>query len=51
MPLFTYQAERTRYREWADKKGAEGLQEYIDTHNLQSIDGLPTDLGVMRLGD
>lgn len=51
VPLFAYQSERTRYSEWAEKKGPDGLQEYIDKYNLKSIDGIPTDLGLTRIWD
>ncbi len=31
---------------WAEKKGEEGLREYVIEKNLKSLDGLPTDLGL-----
>lgn len=46
VPLFEYKGERDIHFEWAEKKGSDGLQEYIKEKNLVSLDGLPTDLGV-----
>lgn len=45
VPLFDYVGERDIHFEWAEKKGEEGLKEYIKEKNLISLDGLPTDLG------
>ena len=44
VPLFNYVGERDFHFEWAEKKGQEGLLEYIQTNNLKSLDGLPTSL-------
>lgn len=46
VPLYKYQGERDIHFEWAEKKGADGLLEYIKENNLKSLDGLPTDLGI-----
>jgi hypothetical protein len=46
VPLFDYAGERELHFEWADKKGAGGLLEYIQQNNLRSLDGLPTNLGL-----
>jgi len=46
VPLFEYSGERDIHFEWAEKKGADGLHEYIQQNNLTSLDGLPTDLGL-----
>lgn len=46
VPLYEYRGERDIHFEWADRKGDEGLKEYIMKNNLISLDGLPTDLGV-----
>jgi len=48
VPLYEYTGERDIHFEWAEKKGADGLQEYIQQNNLQSLDGLPTDLGLLH---
>jgi hypothetical protein len=46
VPLFKYEGERDIHFEWAERKGEEGLKEYIRKNNLVSLDGLPTDFGV-----
>jgi hypothetical protein len=46
VPLYTYNGERDIHFEWAEKKGADGLYEYVQQNNLKSLDGLPTDLGL-----
>lgn len=46
VPLYTYEGERDIHFEWAEKKGRDGLQEYIKDNNLQSLDGLPTVIGL-----
>ena len=42
IPLYDYVGEREIMAVWAEKKGEEGLQEYIQEKNLSSLDGLPT---------
>lgn len=44
VPTFEEGAERPVLRTWAEGKGAEGLRDYWDTRNRQSIDGLPTGI-------
>lgn len=44
VPLFDYQGDRTMLVDWAEKKGAEGLYDYWQAKNQQSIDQLPTYL-------
>ena len=46
VPTYQYTGERNIHFEWADSKGADGLQEYISANNLTSLDGLPTDIGL-----
>lgn len=46
VPLYTYEGERKIMFDWAEKKGAEALQNYIQEKNLESLDGLPTDYAV-----
>ena len=48
VPQFEYAGERSVHFEWAEKKGEEGLAEYMQKNNLVSLDGLPTDLGVSQ---
>ena len=44
--LLSFQARlpdtRNTMFDWAEKKGAEGLAEYIQEKNMVSLDGLPT---------
>lgn len=42
VPLYEYQGERSIMFDWAEKKGADGMAEYIQQKNLKSLDGLPT---------
>jgi Pyridoxamine 5'-phosphate oxidase len=44
VPYYNYTGERDHAHKWADKKGAEGLEEYKKEKNLLSLDGLPTAL-------
>jgi Pyridoxamine 5'-phosphate oxidase len=44
VPYYRYTGERDHAHKWADKKGAEGLEEYKKEKNLISLDGLPTAL-------
>jgi hypothetical protein len=46
VPLFRYEGERDIHFDWAEKKGEEGLAEYVQQKNLKSLDGLPTPLGL-----
>lgn len=49
VPLYQYEGERDIHFEWAEKKGADGLYEYVQQNNLKSLDGLPTDLGLKQI--
>lgn len=44
VPLMEYAAERPLMRQWAEKKGPDGLAAYHRDKNAVSIDGLPTGL-------
>ncbi len=46
VPQYDYRGERDIHFDWAEKKGEEGLKEYIQEKNLKSLDGLPTVLGL-----
>lgn len=48
VPLYDYVGNRDIHFDWAEKKGADGLYEYVQQKNLQSLDGLPTDLGIKQ---
>lgn len=42
VPMMDMVGERETMRNWADKKGEQGVEDYKNTKNLTSIDGLPT---------
>src|SRR5688572_29520931 len=44
VPYYEYTGERDHAHKWAEKKGAEGLEDYKKEKNLVSLDGLPTAL-------
>lgn len=46
VPLYEFVGDRDIHFEWAEKKGDDGLLEYIEKNNLKSLDGLPTNLGL-----
>ncbi|ARU56425.1 pyridoxamine 5'-phosphate oxidase [Oleiphilus messinensis] len=44
VPYFDYSGERNQLKEWAEKKGNEGIREYWRNKNQESIDGIPTNI-------
>lgn len=46
VPLYKYEGERDIHFDWAEKKGQEGLKEYVEKNNLKSLDGLVTALAI-----
>ncbi len=42
VPLFDYQGEREMLKEWAKKKGEDGIKAYWKERNSISLDGKPT---------
>jgi hypothetical protein len=48
VPLYEYKGERDLHFQWAEKKGADGLHEYVQQNNLKSLDGLPTNIGLKQ---
>ncbi|MGA9377895.1 MAG: pyridoxamine 5'-phosphate oxidase family protein, partial [Phormidium sp.] len=42
VPIFEFKEERETLREWANKKGEQGIFDYWREKNQTSIDGLPT---------
>ena len=44
VPFYNYVGERRTHFDWAEKKGEDGLREYIMEKNVKSLDGLETDL-------
>jgi hypothetical protein len=45
VPLYEFAGDRDIHFEWAEKKGEEGLREYVKEKNMVSLDGLPTSVG------
>lgn len=43
VPFYNYVGERRTHFDWAEKKGEDGLREYIIEKNVKSLDGLETD--------
>lgn len=41
VPVMEYVAERPQRALWLDRKGADGVRDYVREHNAESIDGLP----------
>lgn len=41
VPLYRYEGEREQMSKWAEKKGADGVANYIREKNSVSLDGLP----------
>jgi len=50
VPYYEYTGERDHAHKWAEKKGADGLEEYKKEKNLVSLDGLPTALATSGIG-
>jgi hypothetical protein len=48
VPLFDYVGERQIHFDWAETKGKDGLQEYMNEKNMISLDGLPTNLSIQK---
>ena len=46
VPMYSFEGDREIHFDWAGKKGADGLNEYVHQNNLKSLDGLPTALGL-----
>lgn len=44
VPLYTYKGERDHATNWAENKGADGLERYKNEKNRVSLDGLKTGL-------
>ena len=44
VPYYHYAGERNHAHKWAEKKGAQGLEDYKKEKNMISLDGLPTAL-------
>jgi len=44
VPFFDYIEERDQLKNWAIKKGEQGISEYWREKNQLSLDGKPTDV-------
>jgi len=44
VPNYAYDADRTLLRDWAEKKGADGIADYWAEKNQVSLDGKPTGI-------
>lgn len=44
VPYFSFDGEREHLKNWAAKKGEEGLRHYWEEKNQTSIDGIPTHI-------
>lgn len=41
VPVYEFQKDRDGMRKWSEKKGADGVREYVASKNAVSIDGIP----------
>jgi len=41
VPVYEFKQDRDGMRKWSEKKGADGVREYVATKNAASIDGIP----------
>lgn len=48
VPQFEFAGNRDLHFDWAEAKGEAGLAAYVRDNNLVSLDGLPTDLGLLN---
>jgi hypothetical protein len=46
VPLMEFIADRDTLTRWAEAKGEDGLDAYVWEKNVESIDGLPTPIGI-----
>jgi len=51
VPLMDYVGERDTLTRWAQAKGEAGLASYVVEKNVESMDGLPTPLGMQVCGE
>ena len=47
IPVYDYKEERDHAFKWAEKKGADGLEEYKKEKNMISMDGLPAPIATV----
>jgi hypothetical protein len=41
VPVYEFKQDRDGMRKWSEKKGSDGVREYVATKNAASIDGIP----------
>lgn len=51
VPYYDYRGERTLLKDWAERKGEEGIAEYWQRKNQASIDGIDTGIVEKNLSD
>lgn len=44
VPLFEFKSDRDQLKEWAEKKGPEGIRKYWEEKNHTSLEGKPTGI-------
>ena len=44
VPFFSYDGDREQLKDWAIKKGDDGLEQYWEKKNQKSLDGLDTKI-------
>jgi hypothetical protein len=49
VPEYEFKGDRRIHFDWAEKKGDLGLENYIQEHNLESLDGLPTVISGVKI--
>jgi hypothetical protein len=45
VPRYEYEADRDQLQRWAERKGKDGVAQYVRDNNAESLDGLPSFLG------
>ncbi len=50
VPFFDYQGERDALKQWAEKKGPEGVAAYWEKNNQVSLDGQPSHIVAKNIG-
>ena len=51
VPLMSYVAERPQRELWLERKGEQGIRDYVEERNAASIDGLPAFADEPALAD
>ena len=48
VPQYVFKADRENHFEWAATKGPDGLELYLEQYNINSIDGLPSNIALRK---